>query len=68
MRRRDPVLTLIEEQTRLLAAAEIDVVLDACLGHADAVGHVAGDDVDPLLESLEQARPRVVARDDAARL
>ena len=52
--RRFAVLPLVEKQPGLLPAAEVDVVLDAGLPHGDAVRHVAGDHLHPLLEPFEQ--------------
>ena len=47
---------------------QIDVVLDPALDHGHRLRHLAGQHLDPLLEPLEQPRPRVVAREDAARV
>src|SRR5262249_22378984 len=54
----DAVLALVEEQPGLLAAAQVDVVLDARLADGHTVRNLAGEDVDPLLQSLERAGPR----------
>ena len=64
---RDPVLALVEEQPGLLAVIRIDVVDDWPLAHLDRLGHRAVEDLDALLETLEEADPRVVSRQDAGR-
>ena len=61
------ILALIEKQPGLLSAPQVDVVLDAAFDHADRFGHVAGQHVHALLQPFEQARARVVAREDPAR-
>ena len=63
-----PVLTLVEEQTGLLPQTKIDVVFDAELGDGDGIGNVSREHVDPLLQSLEHPRSRVVARKNASNL
>ena len=65
---RGPILALIEKQPGLLAAAQIDVVLDAAFGDGDRVRHLAREHLDALLEPLEEPRARVVARENAARV
>ena len=65
---RRAVFPLVEKQTGLLSAPEIDVVLDAGFRHRHGLRHVAGQDLDPLLEPFEHSRPRIVARENPARL
>ncbi len=61
------VLPLIEKQPGLLPTAEVDVVLDACLPHGDAVRHFSGDHLHPLIEPFERPGARIVAGKDSTR-
>ena len=67
-RRRLPVLPLIEEQPGLLAAPQIDVVLDRPFAHDDRVGNAAVQHLDRLRQSFERPHLRIVPRQDAGRL
>ncbi len=58
------ILALIEEQTRLLAVPEVDVVSHAIFDHLDGLGNVACENLNSLRETLERPRPRIVARED----
>ena len=61
------VLALVEKQSGLLPAPQIDLVLDRSLAHRHRLGNRASQILDRLLESFERAHLGIVAREDAGR-
>ncbi len=61
------VLALIEEQPGLLPLPRIHLVADGAFADLEALGHLAVEHLDRLLEPFEQADARIVARQDAGR-
>ena len=66
--RRRPVLALIEKQPGLLSAAQVHVVLDPDLGDRQRFRYAAGQHVDALFQPFQHARPRIVPRENTARV
>ncbi len=62
------VLALVEEQARLLAAPQVDLVVDAALAHVHEIGHLAVQQRHRRVEALELPHAHVVPGEDPGRL